>query len=73
MDTYNYYYIETEDGKYVYKRSALVGDNALARKFQTKVQAVQYAKKHLDSISYTVKGGGGLKEKTDYEYYQTRK
>ncbi len=72
MEDYNYYYIET-DGGFVYKRNALVEDETLARKFRTKVQAVQYAKKYLADDGYSVKGGGGMKEKTDYDYYQTRK
>ena len=72
MEEYNYYIIRS--GKnYVYKRNALVEDDKLARKFRTKVQAVQYAKKYLENEDYSVIGDGGIKEKTDYDYYQTRK
>ena len=73
MESYNYYFIEVNGGKYVYKRNALVEDEALARKFQTKVQAVQYARKYISDAGYVVKGGGGIKEETDYDYYQTRR
>lgn len=72
MEEYNYYIIKTAGG-YVYKRNALVNDGSLARKFRTKVQAVQYAKKYLENQQHDVIGSGGLKEKTDYDYYQTRK
>lgn len=73
MENYNYYYIGVSGGKFVFKGNAFVESEEIARKFRTKVQAVQYAKKHLSGTEYIIKGGGGIKEETDYDYYQTRK
>ena len=68
MEVYNYYYIELNDGTYVYKGKSTVSDPELARKLATKVQAVRYAKKYYADSEFTVKGGGGLKEILPYEY-----
>lgn len=68
MDIYNYYYIELNDGKYVFKRRSSVGDIACAHKFATRMQAISYAKKYFGHADYVVKGGGGLKEILPYEY-----
>ena len=68
MEVYNYYYIELNDGKFVYKGKSTVSDPELARKLATKVQAVRYAKKYYKDSEFTVKGGGGLKEILPYEY-----
>ena len=68
MEVYNYYYIELNNGKYVYKGKSTVSDIDLARKLATKVQAVRYARKYYEDSEFTVKGGGGLKEILPYEY-----
>lgn len=68
MDKYNFYYIELENGRYVYRSDWTVADIELARKFRMKPQAVNYAKKYYPDGKFTVKGGGGIKTDEPYEY-----
>ena len=68
MDIYNYYYIELNNGKYVFKRQSSVVDIDFAHKFTTRMQALSYAKKYFGDADFVVKGGGGIKEIPPYEY-----
>lgn len=68
MNKYNFYYIELNNGKYVYRTGAAVSDEIYARKFSTKTQAVTYARKFYKDSDFTVKGGGGLRKDEPYEY-----
>ena len=68
MDRYNYYYIELNDGSYVYRSDWTVKCISIARKFRTKPQAASYARKYYSDGQFTVKGGGGIKNDEPYEY-----
>lgn len=68
MDKYNFYYIELNDGRYVYRADWAVACFSLAKKFRTKQQAANYAKKFYSDSEFTINGGGGIKHEEPYEY-----
>lgn len=68
MEKYNYYYIELNNGRYVYRSDWTVGCLSFARKFRTRPRAVNYARKYYNDSKFTVKGGGGIKDDEQYEY-----
>ncbi|MDE5741631.1 MAG: hypothetical protein K2H90_04210 [Oscillospiraceae bacterium] len=68
MDKYNYYFIIINGGRYVYRARCTVKSISIARKFRTKPQAVNYARKYYSNSEFTVKGGGGIKSDEIYEY-----
>lgn len=68
MDKYNFYYIEVGGGRYVYRSDWTVACFSLAKKFRTKQQAANYAKKYYADVEFTVKGGGGIRDDEPYEY-----
>ena len=68
MFKYEYYYVQLNDGKYLFKTNYSVVTLECARKFTTKAQARNYAKKYYELSEFTVCNGGKLIELPDYEY-----
>lgn len=68
MDKYNYYCIKLKNGNFVYRSDWTVACLSIAKKFRTKPQAVNYARKYYDDSEFIIKGGGGIKIEEPYEY-----
>lgn len=68
MFKYEYYYVQLSSGRFLFKTTYSVRSPEGARKFTTKAQARNYAKKYYELSEFTVCNGGRLIELPDYEY-----